>query len=137
MIKSILFIFFSILTIQKCLSQENLYLYFDNNSKNMNKVRMGKDKPFNYRFIFGEYDINLTSDLSISYKPIQIDTIPMKNIDTIKLRNYEWLSEFIKSYKDPYFINFYDIFNNMSVVEIDSINKKVIISKVLFVIYEE
>ncbi len=103
----------------------------------MNKVQMGKDKPFNYRFIFGEYDINLTSDLSFSYEPIQIDTIPMKNLDTIKLRNYEWFSEFIKSYKNPDFINFNDIFNNMNVVEIDSINKKIIISKVIFVIYEE
>jgi hypothetical protein len=108
----------------------------------MNKVRMGKNEPYNYRFIFNKYkyrDINLTSDLRLlnSQYTHQIDTLSLKYLKKIKLKDYNWLNNYVNKFDNIDFINFSKLFKNMYIVEIDSFNQIVVISKVERVYYED
>lgn len=126
------------LFLQSCKSQENLYVLFENNSENMNKVRMGKDKPYNYNFKFHEnIDLNFTADLDSQTGPVKIDTFQLDYLKNIKFKDYYWLKKFVSNYRHPDEIHFSEIYKELYVVEIESINKKVIISKVQSVIYED
>lgn len=125
------------LFLQSCKSQENLYVLFENNSEYMKKVRMGRDKPYNYNFKFHKnFDLNLTSNLMDNQKP-QIDTLTLDILKKIKYKNYNWLKNFISKYEHPDYINFQKIYKELYIVEIDSTNNKVIISKVHRVWYED
>lgn len=133
--KILILLLVSFITFQSCKSKKNLYLYFNQNNIDMNKVRMGQNKPYNFRFIFSDSEINFTSDLLTNkYK---IDTIPLKEIEKIRLKNYDWLNNFIKSFDHPDLIKFYENYHDLYIVEIDSSKQKAIISKVERVFYEE
>mgnify|MGYP003393363598 CR=1 FL=1 len=126
------------LFLQSCKSQENLYVLFENNSEYMKKVRMGRDKPYNYNFEFHKnIELNLTSNLDSQTGPVKIDTFQMDYLKKIKLRDYNWLKKFVSKYRHPAEIHFSEIYKDLYVVEIDPISKKVIISKVQSVTYED
>lgn len=126
------------LFLQSCKSQENLYVLFENNSEYMIKIRMGRDEPYNYNFKFhNNIDLNLTTNFYSQTSPIKIDTFQMDYLNKIKLKDYNWLKSFISKYRHPDEIHFSEIYKELYVVEIDSINKKVIISKVRSTTYED
>lgn len=135
--KSTLLLITLFLFLQSCKSQENLYLLFDNNSKSMKKVRMGRDEPYNYNFKFQQnIDLNLTSNLMDNQKT-QIDTLSLDILKKIKYKDYKWLNNFILKFEHPDYINFQKIYKELYIVEIDSITNRVIISKVHRVWYED
>ena len=124
--------------LQSCKSQENLYILFDNNSKFMKKVRMSRDEPYNYNFIFDKnIDLNLTSNFYPQTITEKTDTFQVGYLKKIKLKDYIWLKNFVSKYKHPNEIHFTEIYKELYVVEIDSINNKVIISKVRSTTYED
>lgn len=126
------------LSLQSCKSYNNLYLYFDNNSKYMNKIRMGENSPFNYGFKLNKnIELNLTSDLFSQYSPTKIDTFHIKYLDSIKLKDYNWLNNFTQKFEHPDFIKFSEHFKAVYIVEVDSVKQEVIVSKVQSVNYED
>ena len=126
------------LFLQSCKSQENLYVLFENNSEYMKKVRMGRDEPYNYNFKFHKnIDLNLTTNFYSQNSLVKIDTFQLDYLKNIKLKDYNWLKSFISKYSHPDEIHFSEIYKELYVVEIDSINKKIIISKVRSTTYED
>lgn len=135
--KSTLLLITLFLFLQSCKNQENLYLLFDNNSKSMTKVRIGRDEPYNYNFKFHKNtDLNFTSNLLDNQKP-QIDTLTLNILKKIKGKDYKWLNNFILKFEHPDYINFQKFYKELYIVEIDSITNRVIISKVHRVWYED
>jgi hypothetical protein len=139
-----LFLFFKILLIT-CQDKKNLYLVFE---KKKDKAYINKTESLNglniYSFVSknskNQEDIIHFSTLTLGeeekyskqkgkYKVKAIkDTLNLKEIKKYNLKNYEWLKKEMKKKLDFYKIK--SKYEKIFIVELDLINKKVILTEV-------